>query len=66
MLVAYVVLKPDAKKGVAAISAIKKEMAQSVQAYMVPQKIVFLDQLPHNSNDKIDRHLLREMSKITK
>ena len=38
-LVAYVVLKPDAKKGVAAISAIKKEMAQSVQAYMVPQKI---------------------------
>lgn len=66
MLVAYVVLKPDAKKGIAAISQIKKEMAPLVQGYMIPQKIVFLDKLPYNTNDKIDRKKLREMSIINK
>lgn len=66
MLVAYVVLKPGVKKGLAAITAIKKEMSPLVQSYMIPQKIVFLDALPYNTNDKIDRSKLREMSKVKK
>jgi len=64
MLAAYVVLKPDAGKGIQSTMAIKKEMAQWVQRYMIPQKIVFLDELPYNSNGKIDRKLLKDMSKI--
>lgn len=66
MLVAYVVLKPGVKKGLAAVAAIKKEMAPLVPGYMIPQKIVFLDALPHNASDKLDRNKLREMSKIKK
>jgi D-alanine--poly(phosphoribitol) ligase subunit 1 len=64
MLAAYVVLKPGAKGGIQATIAIKREMAQWVQGYMIPQKIVFLDKLPYNSNNKIDRRLLCEMSKV--
>lgn len=64
MLVAYVVLKPEVKKGLQATISIKQEMSQWVQGYMIPQKILFLDSLPYNSNDKIDRRLLREMSRI--
>jgi D-alanine--poly(phosphoribitol) ligase subunit 1 len=63
MLVAYVVLKPEAKKGIQVTITIKREMSKWVQGYMIPQKIVFIDKLPYNSNDKIDRNLLREMSK---
>lgn len=64
MLVAYAVLKPEATRGLASTLAIKQEMAQWVQGYMIPQKIIFIDRLPYNTNDKIDRRLLREMSRI--
>jgi D-alanine--poly(phosphoribitol) ligase subunit 1 len=63
MLVAFIVLKPEVKIGIQTTIAIKKEMAQWVQGYMIPQKMVYLDELPYNTNDKIDRHKLRQMAK---
>lgn len=63
MLAAFIVLKPAVSKGIQTTIAIKKEMSQWVQGYMIPQKIVYLDALPYNTNDKIDRHKLREMTK---
>ena len=64
MLVAYVVLKPHEKKGISTTVSIKKALAEMVQPYMIPQKIVFLDALPRNTNGKIDRPRLKEMSVV--
>lgn len=64
MLVAYVVLKPHEKKGISTTVSIKKSLAEMVQPYMIPQKIVFLDALPRNTNGKIDRPRLKEMSVV--
>ena len=66
MLVAYVVLKEGVGKGMGTTSAIKKQLGQSLQKYMIPQKIVYLPELPFNTNGKVDRFRLKEMSKITK
>lgn len=64
MLAAYVTLKESAGSKLASIMAIKKEMADMVQAYMVPQKIVILDELPYNTNGKVDRAALKEQAKL--
>ena len=39
---------------------VKKAVEEKVPEYMVPGKIVKLDVLPMNANDKIDRVLLKE------
>lgn len=60
-LAAFVVLNErpemsDLKIGI----AIKKELKELVPSYMVPRKIVILDQFPMNINGKIDRKKLAE------
>ena len=60
MLAAYIVLKePDPQK-LQAVIAIKKELSSLVPAYMIPQKVVILDELPRNISNKTDRSALRE------
>lgn len=66
MLTAFVIPKdPDAKQ-LQSIITIKREIAAMVQSYMVPQKIVFVDSLPSNSNNKLDRNALKEMANKSK
>ncbi len=36
------------------------ELKKHIPAYMLPGKLVFLEQLPHTANDKIDRVLLKK------
>ena len=63
-LVAYVVPTPEAagQKRLDVFLQIKTEMMASVESYKVPQKIVFLDELPRNANGKVDRLRLRKMA----
>lgn len=58
-LVAYVVANPNTfEKEYQLTKAIKAELAQSVMAYMIPQKFIYLAQLPRTNNGKIDRKSL--------
>lgn len=55
-LVAYVVANENPfEKTFQLTKAIKEELAQSVMDYMIPQRFVYLDQLPRTANGKIDR-----------
>ena len=40
--------------------AIKKELGQFLPEYMIPRSIVVMDQLPMNTNGKIDRKKIAE------
>jgi amino acid adenylation domain-containing protein len=51
-LTAYVVLYPGRPKSV---REIKEDLRQQLPAYMIPHFIVLLDELPLNSNSKLDR-----------
>lgn len=64
MLAAFVIMKAGYPKGLAAISRIKKALREILPAYMVPQKILFIDELPKNNNDKLDRNALIEKVRI--
>lgn len=55
-LVAFVVAKPNEfEKEFALTKAIKAELAQSVMDYMIPQRFIYVDELPRTANGKIDR-----------
>lgn len=55
-LVAFVVAKPNEfEKEFALTKAIKAELAQSVMDYMIPQKFIYVEELPRTANGKIDR-----------
>lgn len=55
-LVAFVVPEAnDFEKEFKLTKAIKEELAQGVMDYMIPQKFVYVDQLPRTANGKIDR-----------
>jgi amino acid adenylation domain-containing protein len=64
LLVAYVVLEPDAGDGAASksarLSAVRKYLLEQLPDYMVPAVYVELDALPLNHNLKIDRRALPE------
>lgn len=58
-LVAFIVAKEnDFEKNYQLAKAIKEEMKASVMSYMIPQKIVFVDELPLTQNGKVDRKAL--------
>ena len=40
---------------------VKKQMASFVPDYMIPRKIVFVDEIPMTANGKADRRRLQEM-----
>lgn len=55
-LVAFVVAHPhDFEKEFKLTKAIKEELSSSVMDYMIPQKFIYVDQLPLTANGKIDR-----------
>ena len=58
-LVAYVVAYPNEfDKEFKLTKAIKNELSNSVMDYMIPQKYIYVEQLPLTSNGKIDRKRL--------
>ncbi|MGP5430418.1 D-alanine--poly(phosphoribitol) ligase subunit DltA [Enterococcus malodoratus] len=58
-LVAYVVANEnDFEKAYQLTKAIKEELSEGVMDYMIPQKFVYVDQLPLTANGKIDRKRL--------
>lgn len=55
-LVAFVVAHPhDFEKEFKLTKAIKEELSLSVMEYMIPQKFIYVEQLPLTANGKIDR-----------
>lgn len=55
-LVAYVVATPhEFEKEFKLTKAIKEELGLSVMEYMIPQKFIYVEQLPLTANGKIDR-----------
>lgn len=60
-LCAFVVLCDGQKENDLKMSIrIKHDLAHKLPAYMVPKKIIFMDELPLNINGKIDRKMLLE------
>ncbi|MFD3744470.1 amino acid adenylation domain-containing protein [Nocardia sp. NPDC058633] len=44
------------------VSRVRTDLAQRLPAYMIPARIVVLDQLPVNVNGKLDSHALNELA----
>ncbi|MFD8100636.1 amino acid adenylation domain-containing protein [Nocardia fluminea] len=44
------------------VSRVRADLAQRLPAYMIPARIVVLDQLPVNVNGKLDGHALNELA----
>ena len=40
---------------------LKQVVAEKLPPYMVPRKVIVMDELPHNANGKVDRLRLRGM-----
>ena len=38
-----------------------RELRKYIPAYMLPQRMVTMEKLPHNANDKIDRTALKKL-----
>ena len=66
MLAAYVVLNERGAemKKLAATLEIKRRMAELRPDYMIPQKLVFVDALPVNANNKLDRQVLIDRERL--
>lgn len=61
-LVAYVVKEDALVSNMAAMLSIKAGLKERVESHMIPQKIVFVDELPKNINLKIDRVALKTLA----
>lgn len=59
LLVAFVVKKSDASL---TAPRLKRAVRTNLPLHMVPSRIVFLDSLPYNTGNKIDREALRQYS----
>lgn len=64
-LVAYVVANDnDFEKAYQLTRAVKEELSEGVMEYMIPQKFVYVEQLPLTANGKIDRkRLINEVNR---
>lgn len=62
-LSAYVVYKGKLKDQFEAALELKKDLKEFLPDYMIPKKIIFLEEFPVNNNGKIDRKLLGGLSK---
>ncbi|MHC1724324.1 MAG: D-alanine--poly(phosphoribitol) ligase subunit DltA [Aminipila sp.] len=62
-LSAYVVYNGEIIQPFDTTLALKKQLKQFIPDYMIPKKIVFLDEFPINNNGKVDRKLLGGLSK---
>src|SRR5262249_29311226 len=59
LLVAFVIKKKDA---FLTASCLRLALRAKLPLHMVPSKIVFLESLPYNKGNKIDREALRQVS----
>jgi amino acid adenylation domain-containing protein len=59
LLVAFVVKKDDASL---TAPRVKRALRSNLPLHMVPSRIVFLDSLPYNRGNKVDREALRQYS----
>lgn len=61
-LVGLIVLKEEYKnlKQLDCFLTIKKEMLRKVEGYKVPQKLLFVEELPRTANGKLDRTKIKE------
>ncbi|MGN7414456.1 amino acid adenylation domain-containing protein [Paenibacillus sp. SAF-068] len=59
-LVAYVVLQGEEQAGQEQLAHIRQELSSMLPQYMIPSRFEFLNNLPRNSNGKIDRKSLPE------
>jgi D-alanine--poly(phosphoribitol) ligase subunit 1 len=58
-LIAYVVPEQhNFEKSFQLTKAIKHSLSQTVMDYMIPQRFIYVEQLPYTANGKIDRKLL--------
>ena len=53
-IISYLVSKTEVNE-----KHIKDKLSPLIPKYMIPSKIIFLDQLPKNPNGKIDRKVLQ-------
>ncbi len=65
-LVAYVTATPDSSPGDLSEDELKRQVAGTLPAYMVPTRAVVLDNFPQTPNGKIDRKCLPEPSAINR
>ncbi|WP_458463651.1 amino acid adenylation domain-containing protein, partial [Paenibacillus sp.] len=65
-LVAYIVLQREEQARQKQLAHIRQELSLMLPQYMIPSRFEFLDDLPRNSNGKIDRKALPEpVNKLT-
>lgn len=58
-LIAYIVPEPyHFEKEFQLTKAIKSSLSETMMEYMIPQRFIYVDQLPHTANGKIDRKQL--------
>lgn len=62
-LAAYVV--PEASQKSSLIPELRRYLADSLPAYMIPERFAELDELPHTPNGKIDKKRLPAISSLT-
>lgn len=60
-LVTFVVYNKVIEKRFDEVKDIKAKLKELVPEYMIPKKIVFLDEMPLNNNGKIDKKKLKEL-----
>ena len=60
-ITSFVVYNEPIEKRFETVKLVKKELAQHVPEYMIPKKVVFLDEMPLNNNGKIDKKQLKEL-----
>ena len=57
-LCAFVVLSDVKDTKIKMTMKIKKDLSKKIPVYMIPKKVIFIDELPLNINGKIDRKKL--------
>lgn len=60
-LVAYVVTGEEVPDPLEKAAELREALAAFVNGYMIPQRFVFLDELPRTNNGKVDRKALSEL-----
>ncbi|MDU6574284.1 MAG: AMP-binding protein, partial [Gemella haemolysans] len=60
-LTSFVVYNEEIEKRFEVTKQLKHELKKLVPEYMMPKKIVFLDEMPLNNNGKIDKKKLKEL-----
>ena len=59
-LVTFVVYNKEVEQRFSEVKDIKNKLKQLVPEYMIPKKIIFLEEMPLNNNGKIDKKKLKE------